>query len=114
LQQKTRDVLVTDTENQGLLVETFKGILTLKTNNAAPQAWEELQSRFGHLANVAFCLLQIGIINNVFSTLVSGLGSLAVPPGSPLLESVDYRELPFLLLSSNFRTSGECLPNRGC
>ncbi len=78
LQQKTRDVLVTDTENQGILIETFKGILTLKTNNAAPQAWEELQSRFGHLANVTFGLLQIGIINNVFSTLVSGLGSLAV------------------------------------
>jgi ATP-binding cassette subfamily C protein len=78
LQQKTRDVLVTDTENQGLLVETFKGALTLKTTNAAPQAWEELQSRFGRLANVTFRLLQISIVNNVFSTLVSGLGSLAV------------------------------------
>jgi ATP-binding cassette subfamily C protein len=78
LQQKTRDVLVTDSENQGLLVETFKGALTLKTTNAAPQAWEELQSRFGRLANVTFRLLQISIVNNVFSTLVSGLGSLAV------------------------------------
>ncbi len=78
LQQKTRDVLVTDTENQGILVETFKGALTLKTNNAAPQAWEELQSRFGHLANVTFGLLQISILNSVFSTLASGVGSLAV------------------------------------
>lgn len=78
LQQKTRDVLVTDTENQGLLVETFKGALTLKTTNAAPQAWEELQSRFGLLANVTFRLLQISIVNHVFSTLVSGLGTLAV------------------------------------
>ncbi|MGI0483874.1 peptidase domain-containing ABC transporter [Pantanalinema rosaneae CENA516] len=78
LQQKTRDVLVTDTENQGLLVETFKGALTLKTSNAAPQAWEELQSRFGQLAHATFRLLQISIVNNVFSTLVSGLGSLAV------------------------------------
>jgi ATP-binding cassette, subfamily C, bacterial len=78
LQQKTRDVLVTDTENQGLLVETFKGALTLKTTNASPQAWEELQSRFGRLANVTFRLLQIGIINGEFSTLISGLGFLAV------------------------------------
>ncbi|MBE9093919.1 peptidase domain-containing ABC transporter [Tychonema sp. LEGE 07203] len=78
LQQKTRDVLVADTENQGLLVETFKGALTLKTNSAAPQAWEELQSRFGHLANITFRLLQIGIANSVFSSLASGLGSLIV------------------------------------
>jgi ATP-binding cassette subfamily C protein len=78
LQQKTRDVLVADTENQGLLVETFKGALTLKTNSAAPQAWEELQSRFGHLANITFRLLQIGIANSVFSSFASGLGSLTV------------------------------------
>ncbi|MBD3884734.1 peptidase domain-containing ABC transporter [Phormidium tenue FACHB-886] len=78
LQQKTRDVLVTESENQGLLVETFKGALTLKTTNAAPQAWEEVQSRFGKLANVTFHLLQINIVNHVFSTLVSGLGMLAV------------------------------------
>lgn len=78
LQQKTRDVLVTDTENQGLLVETFKGALTLKTTNASPQAWGELQSRFGSLAKLTFRLLQIGIINGVFSTLISGLGSLVL------------------------------------
>lgn len=78
LQQKTRDVLVTDTENQGLLVETFKGALTLKTTHAAPQAWEEVQSRFGQLANATFRLLQISIVNHVFSTLISSLGMLAV------------------------------------
>lgn len=78
LQQKTRDVLVTDTENQGLLVETFKSALTLKTTNAAPQAWEEVQSRFGRLANLTFRLLQISIVNQAFSTLISGLGMLAV------------------------------------
>jgi len=78
LQQKTRDVLVTDTENQGLLVETFKGALTLKTTNATPQAWEEVQGRFGQLANATFRLLQISIVNHVFSTLISGLGMLAI------------------------------------
>lgn len=78
LQQKTRDVLVTDTENQGLLVETFKGALTLKTTNASPQAWEELQSRFGSLANVTFRLLHISIVNGVFSNLISEMGFLAI------------------------------------
>ena len=33
LQQKTRAVLITSAENQGMLVETFKGALTLKTTN---------------------------------------------------------------------------------
>jgi len=78
LQQKTRRVLVTDAENQGVLVETFKGALTLKTTNAAPQAWEEFQSRFGRLANVTFRTIQIAIYNNVFSGLVSNIGSIAL------------------------------------
>lgn len=78
LQQKTRALLVTSAENQGFLVETFKGALNLKTTNAAPQAWEELQSRFGLLANVTFGTIQIGIINGVFSKLISGLGTVAI------------------------------------
>jgi len=78
LQQKTRSVLVTDAENQGVLVETFKGALTLKTSNAAPQAWDEFQSRFGRLANVTFRTIQIAIYNNVFSRLVSSIGSIAL------------------------------------
>lgn len=78
LQQKTRNVLVLDAENQGVLVETFKGALTLKTTTAAPQFWEEFQSRFGRLANQTFRTIQISIINNSFSGLVSGIGSVAL------------------------------------
>ncbi len=78
LQQKTRALLVTSAENQGFLVETFKGALNLKTTNAAPQAWEEIQSRFGRLANISFSTIQISIINGVFSKLVSGLGTVAI------------------------------------
>jgi len=76
LQQKTRSLLVKDAENQGVLVETFKGALTLKTTNAAPQAWEEFQSRFGRLAKLGFSTIQIGIVNGIFSGLVSGIGSI--------------------------------------
>jgi ATP-binding cassette, subfamily C, bacterial len=78
LQQKTRSALVTEAENQGVLVETFKGALTLKTTNAAPQFWEELQSRFGRLANLTFSTIQIGIINSSFSSLVSGIGGIVL------------------------------------
>lgn len=78
LQQKTRALLVTSAENQGFLVETFKGALNLKTTNARPQAWEEIQSRFGRLANVTFGTIQIGIINGVFSKLISGLGTVTI------------------------------------
>jgi ATP-binding cassette subfamily C protein len=78
LKQKTRSFLVTDAENQGFLVETFKGAMTLKTSNAAPQAWEEIQSRSGRIANLGFRTIDIVILNRFISTLVSQIGSLAV------------------------------------
>lgn len=78
LQQKVRNLLVLEAENQGVLVETFKGALTLKTTSSAPQFWEELQSRFGRLANVSFRTIQIAIINKTFSELISGIGVIAL------------------------------------
>ena len=78
LQRKTREVLVTDAENQGILVENFKGALTLKTTHAEPQAWDELQSRFGRLAQVTLRTVKIGIFNGVMSTLISGIGAIAI------------------------------------
>ena len=78
LQQKTRTALVLDAENQGFLVETFKGAMTLKTSNAAPQAWEELQSRFGRLASVNFRTNQIAIANGLISQFVSAISSVVL------------------------------------
>ncbi|NWF62342.1 MAG: peptidase domain-containing ABC transporter [Fischerella sp.] len=78
LQQKTRSLLVLEAENQGVLVETFKGALTVKTTTAAPQFWEEFQSRFGRLANLTFGTTQIGIFNKVFSRLVSDVGGVTL------------------------------------
>ncbi|MBE9180899.1 peptidase domain-containing ABC transporter [Oculatella sp. LEGE 06141] len=74
LQQKTRRAMVLETENQGVLVETFKGALTLKTTAAAPQFWDELQGRFGRLAHLMLNTTQIGIFNSAFSGLVSDIG----------------------------------------
>ncbi len=78
LQQKTRSLIVLEADNQGVLVETFKGALTLKTSSAAPQFWQELQGRFGRVANLSFRTNQIGIVNNTFSGLVSGIGGVAL------------------------------------
>jgi ATP-binding cassette, subfamily C, bacterial len=78
LQQKTRSLLVSEAENQGVLVETFKGAMTLKTTNATTQFWEEFQTRFTSIANIRFKTIQIGIINGTFSRLVSGIGSVGL------------------------------------
>lgn len=78
LRQKTRNLLVLGSENQGVLVETFKGALVIKATNAAPQFWEEFQSRFGRLANLSFSTTQIGIINGTFSQLVSSIGGVTL------------------------------------
>jgi ATP-binding cassette, subfamily C, bacterial len=78
LRRKTRELLIQDAETQGVLVETFKGALTLKTTTARPQFWDEFQSRFGRLANLTYSTIQIGIINNAFSRFVSGIGGVAL------------------------------------
>ena len=63
LRQRTRQVLTLEAENQGVLVETFKGALTLKTTSAAPHLWEEFQSRFSQLANLTLRTIHIAVIN---------------------------------------------------
>lgn len=78
LQQKTRNMLVLASENQGVLVETFKGAMVLKTTHATPQIWDEFQSRFGRLANVTFSTIQLGILNNTFAKFVSSVGGVSL------------------------------------
>lgn len=76
LQQKTRSLLVLGAENQGVLVETFKGAQVVKTTNAAPQFWDEFQSRFGRFANLNFSTIQLDIINGTIAKLLSSLGGV--------------------------------------
>jgi ATP-binding cassette subfamily C protein len=78
LQQKTRQAMVLETETQGVLVEAFKGALTLKTTTAAPQFWDEVQSRFGRLANLLLRTAQIGIFNGTFSDWVNDIGKTVI------------------------------------
>jgi ATP-binding cassette, subfamily C, bacterial len=76
LQQKIRNTLVLSAENQGILVETFKGAITVKTTTAAPQFWEEFQTRYSRLANFMFRTIQIGFLNSIFANLVSSIGGI--------------------------------------
>ena len=78
LQQKIRHVLVLSSENQGVLVETFKGAITLKTTTAAPQFWDEFQRRYSRLANFTFKTIQISFVNGIFSNFVSSVGSIVL------------------------------------
>ncbi len=110
LQQKTRNLLVVEAETQGVLVETFKGALTVKSTTSAPQFWEELQSRFSRLANLTFRTTQISIINHTSSSLVSAIsgvvllwfgGNLVINPAENL--SIG-KLLAFNSMNGNFLT----------
>lgn len=76
LQQKVRHTLALDSENQGVLVELFKGALTLKTLRAEAPLWNELQGRFGRLARLDFQTAQIGLVNTTLSSFAAGAGTL--------------------------------------
>jgi ATP-binding cassette, subfamily C, bacterial len=78
LRQKTQRAMVLETENQGLLVETFRGALTLKTTTAHPQIWDELQERFGRLATLLLRATQISIFNANFSEWIADISSIVL------------------------------------
>jgi ATP-binding cassette, subfamily C, bacterial len=78
LRRKIREFLILEAENQGVLVETFKGALTFKSMSADLQLWQELQSRFGRLANFGFRTIQISIVNSTFSVFISRIGDIAI------------------------------------
>jgi ATP-binding cassette subfamily B protein len=49
---RNRRLIVESAENQGFLVEVFRGAQVLKTTDAAPQAWDEYQRNFGSVAHL--------------------------------------------------------------
>lgn len=78
LRQRLRDMLVTSSENQAVLVETFKGAITLKASNAAPQLWSDLQIRFGRLGNLTLGALRLAVVTQVLALLAADLGTLVI------------------------------------
>jgi ABC-type bacteriocin/lantibiotic exporter with double-glycine peptidase domain len=78
LRQKTRNMIVENTENQGFLVETFRGIQVLKTTQATPQAWQEYQSNFGRLANLGWSTMKLGLYSSTITGILSTFTSIGV------------------------------------
>ena len=78
LQRRTQQQIVRSADNQGYLVELFRGALVLKTTEAAPQAWQELQQKFGRLAHCEWSGQQLALKENTATTLLGHLGSIAL------------------------------------
>lgn len=67
IRHKMRRLLVLSSENQGILVETFKGAIALKSTNSAPSFWEEFQRRYGEQAYLSFRAMQMAIVSTTLS-----------------------------------------------
>ncbi len=78
LRQKTRSQIVQGTENQGFLVETFRGVQVLKTTQATPQAWQEYQTNFGRLANLSWTTMKLGLYSSTITGIISNFTSIAL------------------------------------
>ncbi|MBD2729106.1 peptidase domain-containing ABC transporter [Nostoc sp. FACHB-892] len=78
LRQKTRQAIVLGTENQGFLVETFRGVQVLKTTQATPQAWQEYQANYGRLANLGWSTMKLGLYSGTITNIISTFTSIAL------------------------------------
>ncbi|MEH2432646.1 MAG: peptidase domain-containing ABC transporter, partial [Nostoc sp.] len=78
LRQKTRNAIVLGTENQGFLVETFRGVQVLKTTQATPQAWQEYQANYGRLANLGWSTMKLGLYSGTITNIISTFTSIAL------------------------------------
>lgn len=91
LQQRNRNLLVLGAENQGVLVETFKGALEVKATTAAAQFWEEFQTRFGRLANLSLSTIKLSIAIATLTQFVANIGGVIILAVGSLL--VIHKEL---------------------
>ncbi|MGB7443306.1 MAG: peptidase domain-containing ABC transporter [Coleofasciculaceae cyanobacterium] len=78
LRQKTRNMIVLGTENQGFLVETFHGVQVLKTTQATPQAWQEYQTNYGRLANLGWSAMKLGLYSGTITDILSTFTNIAL------------------------------------
>ncbi|MDZ8258557.1 peptidase domain-containing ABC transporter [Nostoc sp. ChiQUE01b] len=78
MRQKTRNLIVSGTENQGFLVETFRGVQVLKTTQATPQAWSEYQGNYGRLANLGWSMMKLGLYSSTVTGILSTFISIGI------------------------------------
>ncbi|MDJ0733227.1 MAG: peptidase domain-containing ABC transporter [Nostocaceae cyanobacterium] len=78
IRQRTRDKIVSSTENQGFLVETFRGIQVLKTTQATPQAWQEYQRNYNRLAYLGWKTMTLSLYSNTITDVFSTVNSIGL------------------------------------
>jgi ABC-type bacteriocin/lantibiotic exporter with double-glycine peptidase domain len=78
LRQKTRKMIIQGTENQGFLVETFRGTQILKSTPATPQAWQEYQANYGRLANLGWETMKLGLYSGTITKVLSTFTSIGL------------------------------------
>ncbi|NEQ81569.1 MAG: peptidase domain-containing ABC transporter [Moorea sp. SIO2I5] len=78
LRQKTRNLIILGTENQGFLVETFRGVQVLKTTQATPQAWQEYQTNYGRLANLEWSAMKLGLYTGTITDILTTFTNIAL------------------------------------
>ncbi|MEH2410653.1 peptidase domain-containing ABC transporter [Nostoc sp.] len=78
MRQKTRNMIVQGTENQGFLVETFHGVQVLKTTQATPQAWQEYQGNYGRLANLGWSIMKLGLYSSTITGILSSFINISI------------------------------------
>jgi ABC-type bacteriocin/lantibiotic exporter with double-glycine peptidase domain len=78
LRRQTRKQIILGTENQGFLVETFRGVQVLKTTQATTQAWEEYQTNYGRLANLSWDTMKLQVGSSSVTSTLSSFTSIGV------------------------------------
>jgi len=73
LHRRTQGLVVQSAENQGFLVELFRGQALLKTTQASPQAWQEFHRNQGRLARLSW---GVGLLDLKASTATGFLGNV--------------------------------------
>jgi len=76
--QLARNLLVKGADNQGHLVELFRGMSVLKCSDATAQAWQEYQRNIGKLTNLSWLALRVDLKESTLTSLLGSLSGLAL------------------------------------
>ena len=78
IRDKARRVIVRNAENQGFLVEMFRGAQLLKTTDATPQAWQEYQGNFGAISRLSWQSLRLTVTSDAINEMLSAVVHLGL------------------------------------
>jgi ATP-binding cassette subfamily B protein len=76
--QLARNLLAKGADNQGHLVELFRGMSVLKCSDATSQAWQEYQRNIGKLTHLSWLSLRLDLKETTLTGLLGSLSGLAL------------------------------------